>query len=210
MNDHSRAATSQESRETLRLFLALDIPDSVTAALDRLIAPLKKRHNRTVKWVDPANLHLTAKFFGDTPPSRVPALCAAVEKTLADNPGLSGAFALRVSALGAFPNLRRPRVFWSDLDGEQGQRLARFVAKLDQGFAALGVAPEERAFKPHLTLGRPRRGADVSVVAREFAALKPEPLDVVIDTLTLYQSTLTREGPIYDELKSWRLAERFG
>src|SRR3954463_5812253 len=98
---------SSPTAETVRLFLALELDQRERRAIRLATAPMRKAASEA-RWVAEDNLHLSIKFFGeqpDTAPAKLTALLASVGA--AHQP-----FDLRVSGLGAFPNLRSPRVVW--------------------------------------------------------------------------------------------------
>jgi 2'-5' RNA ligase len=186
----------------MRLFVALEMPPSVTAAAQEVQRQLK-RAGAEVRWVRPENLHLTLKFLGEVEPAQAGEVGAAVAGACAGCPPL----ALTAQGCGAFPSPQRPQVIWLGLVGEV-ERLARLAADLEAACQPLGFAPEERAFRPHLTLGRLRRGrpgdkgpgtrpltqALVHLAAWRGPAFRAQ-------RVACMQSTLTPQGPIYKPLR---------
>jgi 2'-5' RNA ligase len=65
---------------------------------------------------------------------------------------LSAAVDVRIRGGGFFPNERHPRIFWIGV--EASQNLAELAAAVDANTKKLGVAPENRAYSPHVTLAR--------------------------------------------------------
>lgn len=200
-----------------RLFIALDLPDKIKSAMTNIIADLSGASDstttgdkRTVKWVKPENTHLTVKFLGDTPEKKIDSLIEALAEVSASEV-FANPYRLCLSQLGAFPNLSRPRVFWVGLSGEGMTALAQLAREIDSALAPLGFTGEDREFRPHLTLGRPRPKTDVSVICYRVRGYQLQEIDFEVNKLTLYQSTLTPQGPIYRDLKSWRAGDlRFG
>jgi len=131
----------------MRLFIAIDIPEDVKAALDSF----QKRLRSTAKitWSPVANLHITTKFIGEIPEERFDEIKAA----LAGVPA-AGSIAIQVKGIGWFPNERRPRVFWAGVDG--GEPLRELAKATERALLPLGVAADERPYAPHLTLARIR------------------------------------------------------
>lgn len=180
----------------MRLFIALPLPVTV---LDELAAVQRRLRaaGLPVRWVDPAGVHLTLQFLGEAPETQVPPLLAALA-ALPPAP-----FSLRLAEIGAFPNLRRPRVIWVGLAGAVAalRDLQRAVLAAT---APLGFVPEERPFSPHLTLGRLRsdaRPAQIEALAEQIArAQPPAPITWESDLPRLFQSTLTSQGAVYTKL----------
>lgn len=186
--------------ERWRLFVAIDLGDAARRALTATQAALR-RHALPVRWIDPAGAHLTLKFLGDTPAAQVAPLASALRAVAARHrPAL-----LHLGAPGAFPSTRRPRVLWLGLTGDLA-RLAALHAGVEAALVACGFPREDRPFRPHLTLGRVREGAEVVGLDVAFAALPAgtaAPLPVA--AMKLMRSELGRGGARYTTLAEVRL-----
>ena len=149
----------------MRLFVALDLPDEVRGALARAIERLKP-NCRAAKWVRPRSMHLTLKFIGhviaDGDAQKLADLRAALATVRSSRP-----VEVKYRGIGFFPNSRRPRVIWCGVEGTPN--LARIAADIEAAIEPPGIAREERAFVPHLTLARIEspRGAEQLVRAAE-------------------------------------------
>jgi 2'-5' RNA ligase len=139
-------------------------------------------------------MHLTLKFLGDIAQAQVEPILTALRATLSN----LSSFSVQASGLGAFPNLRRPKVLWAGLHGEG---LVGLQEKVESALVALDFSREERDFTPHLTLGRVRslRGWEqvLAVVKKHEQVQFGESL---VDRVTLYQSTLRPDGAVYSPL----------
>lgn len=151
----------------MRLFVALDIPESVRGELRRRLDRLRAELPRA-RWVDPAVVHLTLAFLGEVEGARRQALDAALGPVFARSPALE----LGLEGGGAFPPGRPARVVWVGLRADSGLLpLQRSVAQAAAGAAQ--VAPEERDYHPHVTLARcdpPWSAEAVERCTRAFAA----------------------------------------
>jgi 2'-5' RNA ligase len=146
----------------MRLFVAIDIPDSVRSALEafqRCLRPLAK-----LSWSPVANLHITTKFIGEWPEDRIAEVTLALGTVAAKGP-----VEVRVNGVGWFPNERRPRVFWAGVDG--GEPLRALAQATEKAVAALGVPAEERVYSPHLTLARIREAVPLAALQEKLQAL---------------------------------------
>ena len=134
----------------MRLFVAFDLPDEVRRSLAGVIERLKPKL-RSAKWVRPESMHLTLKFIGhviaDGDAQKLSDLRAALAAVRCDRP-----VEMRYRGIGFFPHSRRPRVIWCGVEGTKN--LAQMAADIGAALEPLGVAREERAFVPHLTLAR--------------------------------------------------------
>jgi 2'-5' RNA ligase len=184
--------------ERLRLFVAADVPDDHLARINELTSELRARLH-DARWTEPANQHVTLKFLGATLAedlAGVTGVCAAVAAAHISAP-------IRFSGLGAFPGPRRARVLWMGIDDSDGL-LQRLATALDEGFRALGFAPEDRPYTPHLTLGRLKSPASVADLLSVLVAVDSEP--ITIDHLSLYRSRLSPRGAVYEQLSEFALA----
>lgn len=181
--------------ETWRLFIAVELPEPIRAALAAVQQHLQ--HDRPpVAWTRPEALHLTVQFLGETQPSRTAPIGTALRQVLAEQP----AFDLHLGTPGAFPNMRRPGVLWVGLAGATGA-LEQMQARVAAALEPLGFPREARPFHPHLTLGRVHRDATAAqcaqIGATLQAALPPPPLSWRVERIVLFQSELRRDGPRY-------------
>jgi 2'-5' RNA ligase len=181
--------------ELLRTFFAIEIGDAARrVARDVARRLAREPGGDAVRWTAPEAYHVTLRFLGPTRPEQVPGLAAAARAATAD----VAPFALRLGALNGFPEPRRARIVVVDL--EPAEPVTALAAAVERAVVAEGFAPEERAFHPHLTLGRVkerrRRGP---LLDRELDPNDPAPFDVA--SVVLFQSTLGRNGSQYTPLE---------
>jgi 2'-5' RNA ligase len=135
----------------------------------------------------PENLHLTLAFLGQVDAALVESAEAAVRGAAEGR----SPWRLRWTAAGAFPSASRPRVLWLGVDG--GETLLDVHAALAEAMAGGGFRVEDRAFRPHLTLARVRRG-EISRERYQEIAAHLETLPAVAPSLAvalvLYESRL--------------------
>jgi len=128
----------------MRLFTAIDPPGETMEKLDRFVA--RMRPLAKLRWSPAANLHITTKFIGEWPEARLDDMKSALG-------GVRCApLQVSIKGVGWFPDARRPRVFWTGVDG--GEPLRALAQRTEQAVAALGVAAEPKPYSPHLTLAR--------------------------------------------------------
>ena len=180
----------------MRTFIAIDLPQTVLDALQALSQRL--RHSGAqASWVQVHNIHLTLRFLGEIEPEAAQTLGNA----LADRYAPMDAFRLRVSGLGAFPNMRKPSVIWAGI-GPIDTGLTQVQAIAEEESRRIGVSPETRAFCPHLTLARIRDpkhlGCLIDFMKQEAAFDAGE---FLVDHVSLYSSQLTPRGAVYTELR---------
>ena len=98
---------------TVRAFIAIEMPNAVISALAGLQQDLKSMR-LNVRWVRPANIHLTLTFLGDIQLTKI----GAIADSMTDAAGGIAPFRLTLRGLGFFPGVRRPRVMWVGLGGD--------------------------------------------------------------------------------------------
>jgi 2'-5' RNA ligase len=191
--------------EIVRAFVAIELPEPIKAILSQLQNELKKNKIAPVKWVAPEGIHLTLKFLGNVDAGEIPKLSEALSEAVK---GVVS-FNLELGNPGAFPNIHSPRVVWVGLAGEL-EWLRSLNNNIERVLIPLGFSAEQRAFSPHLTLGRVREDASSDERRRlgeRVGLLKIEGKSSFrVDSLSLMRSTLTREGAIYSRLASFELA----
>jgi 2'-5' RNA ligase len=193
--------------ESIRAFIAIELPAEVKASLARVQDELRRREPAAIKWVAPDSVHLTLKFLGNVDAAKIEPIAAAMSRAVE---GI-GAFEVSLGTPGAFPNLRAPRVICIRLGGDTDS-LSALQRGIERSVAPLGFPPEKRPFSPHLTLGRVRDTASAN--DRRFLGETVSSLDVEtslsfnVETVSLMRSTLTPARAIYDRIASTPLVGR--
>jgi 2'-5' RNA ligase len=188
-----------------RLFAALDLPPAVREALAEVTAYLRDQLPRNgVRWVRPAGIHLTLRFYGDVTNEQAPHLQTSLAKAAR---GVAP-IALELSGLGVFPNAVAPRVVWVGIAGDL-EPLQKIQTALEADARALGFTPETRPFTPHLTLGRVNQ-LRAPEKQRLSQLLKETPVKspgrFTLDRLSLIKSDLKPAGAVYTPLFTATLA----
>jgi 2'-5' RNA ligase len=180
----------------LRTFIAIDLGKTVRERLIVLQETLA-RSAPDVKWVEPENLHVTMLFLGEVDDRAVLDVCRAVTRSCQP----VKRFSLSVEGLGCFGNPRRPRTIWVGV-GEGAAELTALHGVLETTLLDLGCyRREERAFTPHITLGRVRQdgsGGDLAPTLQQKADWQAG--TVAVSEVLVMSSELTPKGPIYSIL----------
>jgi 2'-5' RNA ligase len=189
--------------ETIRSFIAVELPDDVLSAVSRVQGQLKSYGFRT-KWVRPANIHVTLKFLGDIDSGTIDAIASAMVSAA------DGCVPISLSAkgIGVFPNTKRPRVLWAGLTGEVNL-LIDLQRKLDDRLSDIGFAKERRSFKGHLTLGRFKARVNSSEITRALTEFEDfETQSFMARELILFKSELRPSGAVYSKLEGISLERK--
>jgi 2'-5' RNA ligase len=184
-----------------RLFVAIELDDSVRAAAFRAADALRRRIARVrrdldARWVDAANLHITLWFIGHVDEERAVAISQVLEEPFSISP-----FDLHIAGFGVFPPTGAPRVFWLGVpDGADSVRTV--YEEVSRRLQGLGYEPERRPYSPHLTVARvkdPGRGGHAEL-KRAVAETPADAGASRVGAVTLFRSRLSPKGATYEPL----------
>ena len=182
-----------------RLFAALKImPDE---KFMRVFMNLKKelRHEK-IKWVDAENIHITLKFFGETPDDKIP----VIHETLSGVAGNHALFSITITGAGIFGSAYNPRVIWLGI--EENENLKTLGMEVLNHIDTAGWPKDRQNFVPHITLGRIKQVSDKQGLTKVVSRWKGHEIQKMdVDTFYLYESILRPEGPVYHQLESFIL-----
>jgi 2'-5' RNA ligase len=185
----------------MRLFIAIDIDAPVLASVVKLQRQIKDKmtNGNGLKWVVPQLMHLTLKFLGEVDESRIEEITDAIAIVCLEKK----IFEFELSVIGTFG--RPAKVLWLG-SAEQSAELTALAAAIEQGLSELGFEKETRPFSAHLTLARIKdSGVDKNLrrIVNDFEKIEPMPIKV--DSVCLYKSQLTSDGPVYTLLRKIEL-----
>jgi len=189
------------SDNTIRTFLAIEIPKEILDQFERLHYRLDRSMTGVVRWAKPGSIHLTLKFFGNITERDI----RSIEDTLKGKASALAPIPIAVGTMGVFPNLSKPRVLWVGIT--TGLReLTATQAEIEAVLEAAGFPREERAYRPHLTLGRMKAdrkidGLDKAIESnKDFAAGS-----FTASEMILFRSDLKPTGTVYTALAKFKL-----
>jgi len=178
----------------MRTFIALNLSDETKEELSRIQEEFKKA-DADVKWNKPHNIHITLKFLGDIDETKVSEIKSVLDSISRE----SKPFDISLFKLGAFPSLNQVRVLWVGID-KGCSEVDQIAASVENNLEKIGFLKEDRPFSAHLTLGRVKSGRNKAALKEKLSSIEAQPKSSRIDSITLYQSTLTPKGPIYTPL----------
>ena len=179
----------------MRTFIAIELPEGIKQGLAKVREQLKEG-GADAAWTRPEGIHLTLKFLGEVPESKIPAIMSALTEAVRG----TGQMRIEVAGAGAFPNVRNPRVLWIGVSGDLSA-LGRLQTAVEGAMAKLGFDPETRKFSPHLTLARikyPRPRDNWQKVLEGVRDVKLGGFEA--DSVSLMKSELKPSGAVYTEL----------
>ncbi|MCL5261104.1 MAG: RNA 2',3'-cyclic phosphodiesterase [Gammaproteobacteria bacterium] len=186
---------NQDHLKKIRAFFAIDIPDAIKAAIDK---ELQQFHNnpiyKNVKWVKPENWHITLRFLGNVSAEQLD----MVKKEIVPALKPIKAFPLNLTDLIPFPSAKKIHVL--AIKPESIALLMQLAIIIDRVVVNCEVAPEDRAFNPHLTVGR------INYMGKmHFDGTPLGRFDFAVSEIKLYKSELTKAGSIYSLLANYPL-----
>jgi 2'-5' RNA ligase len=189
--------------ETIRTFIAIPLNPEIRSEAGKLARKLLPL-SRGIKWVKPQSMHLTLKFLGNITQEEVRKVFTAMDRLFVSLPPPLN---LRSTNLGAFPNLKKPRVLWIGLEGDGLPALLDLQQEVEESLAAEGFPKEQRKFSPHLTLARVKYGDNLERVMKGFSEYKFPEILLKVERLEIMRSDLKPTGAEYSVQKSYSFSK---
>ncbi len=189
---------------TIRTFICIEVPQPLLKQCDALQKKLEP-FGKGVRWSRIGGLHLTLKFLGDVPEQQLAAVAGAVGDAVRETPP----FDYKLKNCDAFPNFKRPRVFWVGIE-EPAQVLSMLHQRLEKALAEIGFAKEKRRFSPHLTLGRVKSADGVREISGFLQRENFETRWTKAQAVTVMKSELKSAGAEYTPLFTFTFERKSG
>ncbi|WP_407462486.1 RNA 2',3'-cyclic phosphodiesterase [Methanobrevibacter sp.] len=184
--------------KTIRSFLAIELDEELVPKILNVQKEFKKT-NANIKYVPSQNMHFTLKFFGNIDLDMVDDISSAVEKVIKNY----SSFDLNIKNCGCFPNKKVIKVLWLGL--EEGSPIKDLQKDLDKEFRKLGFK-KEKNFISHLTIGRVKSPKNKKEIREAIEKLENIEIgNMSVSKICLKKSTLTPQGPIYEDIKVFEL-----
>ncbi len=145
-------------------------------------------------WVKPENLHFTFRFLGDVFSSSVYELGKSIKNSVS----CLSSREVVLKGLGVFPDVKTARVLWVGVEGD----LADIKTAVDGALEPFSFEKEKRKFRPHVTLMRIKKLRHRTKFSYFLSKMSDkEFLEMEVRQISLIESVLTSEGPLYKPLK---------
>lgn len=174
-----------------RLFVAIEPPPPIKAQLLDLMGGVAG-----ARWQSETQLHLTLKFVGE------------VDHRTAEDVAMTlghirhPRFSLSLSGIGMFDRRGRPEALWAGIAPKDA--LKPLHDKVEQTLRGAGIAPEGRAYLPHITIARMKApSAPLEPFMAMHGGVASPPFEVA--NFCLYASQLTRDGAVYTIVERYPL-----
>lgn len=174
-----------------RLFVAIRPPADIRSQLLGLMGGL-----HDLRWQNDNQLHLTLRFIGEVDRPTADDIAAALQPIRFER------FSIALDGVGKFEK-RRHGALWAGVQPKD--QLNVLAAKAERACQLAGVEPEQRAFRPHITLARwSGRPPQLDRFLERHAALASEPWEV--GEFILFESRLGQGGAHYEPKVEYPLA----
>lgn len=175
-----------------RIFIAINLPQEIKNGLVRLQEELSLNLSN-IRWTAPDNIHLTLVFLGEIDEARTEKVCQITKEAVKD----LEIFSLSLKGLGVFPEVRRPKILWIGVFGDSMLKLLN--QSLFRRLSQAGFTLDDRAFTPHITIGR-AQDRKLNKEALLFCLNKFKEAEfgkIEIKNIEVMESQLKEGGPRY-------------
>lgn len=201
---------SQNNPNRHRSFYALPLPEQLRGEVASFIEELRRLDNRNIRWTPPENLHLTLRFLGALTQEQF-----STAQQFLSHTRFPKSLTLHINGVQGFPSFKKPSVLVLSLAGITPEDTAALLAlqkQTEEWAMQLGLAPENRPFRPHITVGRVRRNSYPSQPLQEkLNAIDSEHIQntgEAIRTVVLMESELSSAGAQYRVVSQARLGSK--
>ena len=187
--------------ENYRTFIAIEFPRELRALVAAHIKRLREAFpDVAASWNREDNLHLTLKFLGNVPVTKIEELSRAVAAATSQ----VEPFPLTVNGCGTFPQRGKPNVLWIGVD-DPSSTLLRLHQHLEDNCAGVGLPRDARPFHPHLTIARLRKAQGARELADSHRNLPFNPQAFTVSEIVVFKSELLPKGAKHSDLSRHQL-----
>lgn len=178
----------------MRLFIAIDFEE-----LKDYFAELQSYLPKNAKISLTKTFHLTLKFLGEVQPDNIEVIASKLRMLCLKS------FPVHLDSIGVFPTENHIRVAWVGLQPED--KILELQRLIDDSLKDL--FKKEKDFKAHITLARVKHIEDKKAFVEELRKIRVENKKIEIKNFKLVKSTLTQQGPLYEDLDRFKLQNGF-
>jgi len=179
-----------------RIFLGIDLPEELKLKIESLKLKYQLK-SLPIKLVEPANSHIAVKFLDTLTEGQIDKLNQNIAVELKN----FKSFEVKIENYLVFPNLDWPKVLALKVISSNLTGLATKLFHCFDGYNF--IKPEDRAYTPHITLGRFKD--KLSDFEKEKISNIRYEDEFKVDSIQLFESKLTGEGPIYSIINEFKL-----
>ena len=179
-----------------RLFVSIDLPPECCEQVGAVQKPFRGLSG--VRPTDPDQAHVTVKFLGEVADDRVDLVTDLLERAI--RTATVGPFEATVGGIGVFPSFEYISVVWVGVR-EGATPMVTLHDSIEERFVGAGFKAEEHEFTPHVTIARLDHGGSKERVQELVAERDPIVGSFDVRSVTLTESTLAADGPVYETLE---------
>jgi len=178
-----------------RSFIAINLPTGIKAYLKQLMDELQQKNTSSdIRWVNPDGLHLTLHFLGYLTAQQLEQVTEIIRHSIISPLNIS----LKLTALGGFPNLKKPRALFVSCQETGDDKLSKLRAIIGQELKRINLEVDERPWSMHLTLARLNIPQAI-----HLPAMTNKELSFAANSIDLMKSELSRTGAKYSLIKTF-------
>jgi 2'-5' RNA ligase len=170
----------------MRLFVGLELPAQVKAALLAFMGGVAG-----ARWQRDEQLHLTLRFIGEVDRHQAQDIAAALGRVNIRP------FMAELGDAGLFEHRGRVDTLWVGV--RPAEPFAGLAKAVNAALAGVGIAPDPRAFLPHVTLARGRGMMGVT----GWPQVPVPRLQWQVGGFALFESHMGKDGSDYAVLARW-------
>ncbi len=182
-----------------RLFIAAPIKanQQLNEIRVKLITSLQ---NEAIAWTNFEQIHITFKFIGETPKSKIDSIIKSLETSTQNTKALD----ITLKHIGIFGSSYNPKVIWAGI--EEKKETLNIYNQIQQELTKIQIFSTRENFVPHITLGRIKKP-----IQKHFFQNTINQWDNVflgnskIDSIVLFESILRPNGAVHKPLKTIKL-----
>ncbi len=200
--------SNSANNKNIRAFIAISFPEKVIAHLEDLQAQLKKQKIKA-SWPKPSNMHLTLKFLGDVPYSKIQGIKNSISDAVSEFKKENRSLSLSTKSIGVFPSVKKPRIIWTGVQSsikKQTNPLGTIYSLLELHLTKQGFKKEKNQYFPHVTLCRIKQKISekhISQILEKYSNMESDIFSV--KQITLLKSQLLSSGAVHTELFSEKI-----
>lgn len=182
----------------MRLFLAIDLSNEIRSRIEDIEKGMASK-NLDVRFVEPKNVHITLKFLGEVDEDKI----TGMESDILSAISHVKQFRISIEGFGYFGTPEHIKTLWVGVK-EGGETIIKLIDYFNRNLKH--IRAENRKPSPHMTIGRVRSGRNMDTLLNEIEGLKHVKLgELNVNEIVLKKSTLTSSGPVYEDVKVFRL-----
>lgn len=173
----------------------ISIPININDDLSELLGDLKKCQG--IRVPPASQMHITLKFIGDVNINKLKKIQNCIDSSVSDIVSSP----INLKGIGTFPERKDPKIVWVGIESDLP--LAGISSSISKGLDELGIACDEKPFKPHMTVGRIQGKTDIIDILVKYK--DEEFLTFTCDHIDLMKSELTPKGAIHSIISTAKL-----